>query len=133
MQNVRTMNKFKKITYLLLITAFFSGNVKAQSSPGNQKITITNFKVNEKNDQLIIDWATDGAVATNYWQLQSSTDGKRFSTFALVFGPDPRQPGDSYQYRDKIKKETLTKTYYRLSHIDKDGKEINSEIIQTAK
>ena len=84
------MNNLKIIIYLLLITVIFSDNVKAQSSSEKQKITITNFKVNEKNDQIFIDWSSDRAVATNYWQIQSSKDGKEFSTFALVFGPKPR-------------------------------------------
>lgn len=116
-----------------MIAAFLSCKINAQQSSANIKITITNFKVYEKNDQLFINWSTDGTVATNYWQVQNSTDGKEFSTFALVFGPDPREPGDHYTYMEKIKGEPGTKVYYRLSHIDKDGKEINSEIIRSAK
>lgn len=129
------MKTLQKIICLLIITLFISGNMKAQE-PGNcQKlITITNFKVYENNAQLVIDWSTDGRVETNYWQVQSSTDGQKFSTIALVFGPDPRQKGDNYQYKGKIKDAAAgSKAYYRVSPVDAKGQEINTEIVQLAK
>ena len=117
-----------------MITFFVSGNSKAQQSVCDQKtISITNFKVYENNTQLIIDWATDGTVETNFWQVQSSTDGKKFSTIALVFGPDPRQQGDRYQYKGKVKDATVCKTYYKVCPVDAKGQEINTEIKQPAK
>ena len=129
------MKTFKKIIYLLMITVFTAGNIKAQQSVCDQKtISITNFKVYENNTQLIIDWATDGTVETNFWQVQSSTDGKKFSTIALVFGPDPRQQGDRYQYKGKVKDAaTGSKTYYKVCPVDAKGQEINTEIKQPAK
>ena len=127
------MSDLKKITFLLLITVLLCCNTKGQSSPGNQKITITNFKVDEKDNQLIISWATDGAVATNYWRVQSSTDGRNFSTFAIVLGPDPRQQGDNYQYKGNRVGRKENKNYYRLCAIVDDGKEIINEIIAQAK
>ncbi len=112
-----------------------SGSIKAQQSPSDQKIiTITNFKVYENNTQLIIDWSTDGLVEANYWQVQSSADNQKFSTIALVFGPDPRQQGNRYQYKGKIKDASAGgKTWYRVSPIDAKGQQINTEIIQPAK
>ena len=117
-----------------MITVFTAGSIKAQQSVSDQKIiTITNFKVYENNTQLIIDWSTDGLVETNYWQVQSSTDCEKFSTIALVFGPDPRQQGDRYQYKGKIKDATVCKTYYKVCPVDAKGQEINTEIKQPAK
>jgi hypothetical protein len=129
------MSTLKKIIYLLIITVSISGEIKAQqSSNGSKIITITNFKVYENNAQLIIDWSTDGVVDVNYWQVQSSTDGQQYKTIALVFGPDPRQQGNRYQYKDKIKEPAAAgKIYYRVSPVDTKGQEINTEIIQPAK
>ena len=127
------MKTFKKMTYLFMIAVLLSCNTEAQQVTANSKISITNFKVYENDSQLIIDWATDGTVSTNYWELQRSADGEKFSTFALVFGPDPKQKGDAYQYKGKIKNSKGNKIYYRLCPVGSDGKEINSEIIQSAK
>jgi hypothetical protein len=129
------MSTLKKIIYLLMITVFISGGLKAQQSANGSKIiTITNFKVYENNAQLIIDWSTAGPAEVNYWQVQSSTDGQRYNTIALVFGPDPRQQGDRYQYKGKIREAaTGGKICYRVSPIDAKGQEINTEIILPAK
>ena len=128
------MNTLKKIIYLLMITLLISGNSKAQQSVSDQKIiSITNFKVYENNTQLIIDWSTDGLIETNFWQIQRSADGQKFSTIALVFGPDPRQQGNRYQYKGKIKDAAGSKAYYKVCPIDANGQQINTEIIQPAK
>jgi len=115
-----------------MITVFVFGTAKAQSEAVLSKITITNFKVYENNDQLIIDWKTDGVVDANYWQIQRSEDGKEYATIALVFGPDPRQGANTYQYKGKLNK-AGGKTSYRLSPVDKREKEINTEIIPATK
>lgn len=108
------------------------GTAKAQSAAANSKITITNFKVYEKNNQLIIDWKTDGVVDANYWQVQRSEDGKEYATIALVFGPDPRQGTNTYQYKGKLSK-AGGKISYRVSPVDNREKEINTEIIPATK
>lgn len=126
------MNTLKKIICLLLILVFVFGTAKAQSAAANSKITITNFKVYEKNNQLIIDWKTNGVVDANYWQVQRSEDGKEYATIALVFGPDPRQGTNTYQYKGKLSK-AGGKISYRVSPVDNREKEINTEIIPATK
>lgn len=128
------MNTVKKITLLLTVTVIIFCKSNAQSSITTaQKIVITKFKVYEKDAQLFIDWQTDGTIAANYWQLQSSIDGQKFTTFALVFGPDPRQKEDCYQYKGKIRKTPGVKPIYRLCPVDNNEKEINIEILTSAK
>ncbi len=125
------MSTLKKIVYLLLITVFISGDIKAQDS---KIISITNFKVYENSTQLVIDWSTEGSAEVNYWQVQISTDGKKYNTIALVFGPDPRQKGERYQYKGKIREEwAAAKLYYKVSPVNAKGEEINAEIIPPAK
>ena len=129
------MKTLQKMIYLVMITVYMSGNIQAQELVNCQKFsTMTNVKVYENNAQLVIDWSTDGRVETNYWQVQSSTDGQKFSTIALVFGPDPRQKGDNYQYKGKIKDASDgTETYYRVTPVDAKGQEISTEIVQSVK
>ena len=129
------MSTLKKITYSLLIALFISGGAKAQQAVNDSKIiTITNFKVYENNAQIVIDWSTAGTSEVNYWQVQYSTDGKKYNTMALVLGPDPRQQGEHYQYKGKVREElTAAKVYYKVSPVNAKGEEINSEIIHPVK
>lgn len=127
------MKTIKKITCLLLIAVLVMGKTQAQSTATGSKITITNFKVYENNDQLVIDWQTDGVVEANYWQIQRSTDGKNYATIALVLGPDPRQGTNRYQYKAKMRKRGEAGLSYRLTPVDRSEKEINTEIIPATK
>lgn len=127
------MKTIKNSTCLLLIALFITGTANAQVSPNGSKITITNFTVYEKNDQLVIDWQTDGLVEANYWQIQRSEDGKNFRTIALVLGPDPRQGANRYQYKGKMRKRGESALSYRLSPVDRSEQEINTEIIPATK
>ena len=122
---------FKKIIYLsfFLISAY-KGNSQVAT---NNNIKITNLSINEKADKLYINWATDGAVATNYFEVQRSYDRKTFTTIALVLGPDPRQQGDSYQYMEKVKEKTQKTAWYRLRHVDTNGGQQLTGIVQAEK
>jgi trimeric autotransporter adhesin len=124
----------KKIIYLVVLAMAITLNSNAQSTAaGSKNINITNFTVYAKEAKIVIDWSTDGTAATNYWEVQRSTDGVQFSAIALVLGADPRQDGDKYQYMEKVKDSKTTTAYYRLRHIGADGKEQLSNIIQPAK
>ena len=123
------MNYLKTINRLLIILSILFGTVKegvAQNSP----IKIIKFNVYAKEAKLFIEWSTDGAVPTNIWEVQSSTNGKDFSTIALILGPDPAKHGDQYQYKEPIKSNRVPARFYRLRHLDSAGKEQISEIIQ---
>lgn len=123
----------KTIINCLLFVCLFSCQTKAQPSVNDNKINITSFNVYEKDNKIFINWATDGTASVNYWEVQRSTNGTEFSTIAMVLGPDPRQQGDNYQYMEKVKDSKVTVVYYRLCHIDTNGKEIFSEIKQLTK
>ena len=129
------MSTLKKITYLILFALVISGGAKAQQAVNDSKlITITKFKVYENNAQIVIDWSTEGAADVNYWQVQYSTDGKKYNTMALVLGPDPRVQGERYQFKGKVREElTGAKVYYKVSPVNAKGEEINTKIIHTAK
>lgn len=120
-----------KFFYLVaLLTAL---NLTATAQNNSKTINITNFTVYAKEAKIVIDWATDGASPTNYWEIQRSSDGVQFAAVALVLGPDPRQAGDKYQAADKLKDIKGAAVYYRLRHIGTDGREQLSNIIQLAK
>lgn len=106
---------------------------EAQGRRNPSTIKITQFNVYEKNNQIAVEWATDAAVPTNYWEVQRSADGTGFSTIALVLGPDPGKPGDTYHYKEQVGKGRHPGNYYRLCHVAADGTRQMSEINQPAK
>jgi hypothetical protein len=102
---------------VLLILAHLDGICQTQQA----KINYTSFTVNAVKKVIMIDWATDNKVATNYFEIQRSVDGVNFKTIAMVMGPDPKQINcDCYEGFDK----PLTnrhKYFYRLKHVSTDG------------
>ena len=109
-------------SFKLVSSALYTNN--------NSFINITNFTAHEKGNKLFIDWATDGTVPTNYFEVQRSNDGKVFSTVAIVLGPDPQQAGDKYQYMEKVKNVISQPVYFRLKHISTNGEIQLTKIIQ---
>ena len=117
-------NIYKCLTALLIITFSHSNGICQEH---NAKVSYTSFTVNEASNKVVIDWITDNKVATNYFEIQRSTDGKNFKTVALVFGPDPRQSeGNSYECFDTPSNKK--KYFYRLKHVNTDGEAELSEV-----
>lgn len=113
------MNKNLLSFFLLFAILIICNTAFAQQ----KNINVTNFVIKKTDNKVKIDWKTDGAIATNYFAIQKSTDGINFKTVALVLGPDPKQKnGDCYECIDKDSKDSKT-SYYRLIHVDNDGRE----------
>jgi recombinational DNA repair protein RecR len=127
------MSYKKKIFYFVLLLVFNTICSIAQSDKKIETILITNFTIYEKENKLNINWTTNGAIATNFWKVQCSSDKIQFSTIAIVLGNDPLQQGDSYAYKQKIKSKEDIILYYRLCHTDANGNEEFSEILKPAK
>ena len=122
----------KKATYLLFFLVSGTLFAKAQTASTTPQINIAKLIAYEKDGRFFIDWATDGPDKTNYWEVQSSTDGKTFSTIALVLGPDPSKPGEQFGYKGKIAAQK-TAVYYKVVHISLSGIKQESNIIKLAK
>jgi len=122
------MYHFKKTAIVIIAAIGSMLSVKAQKTANDPSLTITNFKVYEKNNKQVVEWGTGSTVATNYWQVQSSTDGATFTTIALVLGDDPTNPG-TYRLVNGAKKVNSVKKYYRLCYVNTDGTVQYSKII----
>jgi hypothetical protein len=105
------------IALVILIWAHSEGMCQTPKA----KINYTSFTVNAVKKVIMIDWATDNKVATNYFEIQRSVDGVNFKTIAMVMGPDPKQTNcDCYEGFDKPST-TKHKYFYRLKHVSTDG------------
>ena len=86
-------------------------------------IKYTGFTVTAKLDKATVAWSTDNSFTTNYFEVQKSSDGINYKTIALVLGPDPKQPGcDCYGCFEKLTHKNFKPAWYRLKHIDINGK-----------
>ena len=122
----------KKSSYFLSILILAALFTQAQTTTANTKINISKLIAYEKDNRFHIEWSTDGTSKSNYWEVQSSADGKRFSTIAFVMGPDPSKPGEEYEYKGKINNQQ-PQAYYRIIHIDTAGIKQQSDVIKLIK
>ncbi len=111
--------KFYSSRFILLSAIIF---LASTSFAQQRDVNITGFTVSANENKVVLDWKTDGTLATNYFEVQKSADGINFKTIALVLGPDPKQTsGDSYGFFDKNLAKNLKQSYYRLVHVDANG------------
>ncbi|MEP7164570.1 MAG: hypothetical protein ABI741_07745 [Ferruginibacter sp.] len=122
------MKKASHLIIFLLLGVF----TEAQISPAGSNINISKLIAYEKDSSFFIDWATDGIVKTNYWEVQTSIDGKAFSTIAFVLGPDPAKPGEQFGYKGKISDQKPA-VFYRIVHISSSGIKQPGNIIKLVK
>lgn len=112
------------VVVLCLSFAFTTSAQKTESA----KINITNFQVVKEQNKVVINWATDKASNTNYFEVEKSTDGKNFKTVAYVLGADPTKTDcECFGCFDKISGRAK-ESYYRLKHVNTDGNVQFSEV-----
>lgn len=115
----------KKLQQCIIVFLIFLliHSVSLGQTPVTQqgKVNYTSFTVNAIQKRIMIDWATDNKIPTNYFEIQRSKDGVNFKTIALVMGSDPKQINcDCYEGFDKPDASTK-KYFYRLKHFAMNG------------
>jgi hypothetical protein len=114
--------KIFQILGFITLTSLISLEGWSQDKKGPKNINYTSFTVSTKQNKVMLNWTTDNAVSTNYFEIQKSSDGVNYKTIALVMGPDPKQPGcDCYGCFEKLSGKNVKQSYYRLKHINADG------------
>lgn len=94
-------------------------------------VTWLYFKGEAKNKSVYLQWATSSEKNTNYFQVEHSSDGKKFEAIGEVKAAGNSQEEQRYEFYDNIN--DATKVYYRLAEKDLDGKIHFSEIINVQK
>ncbi len=82
----------------------------------SQPVKLISFDGSIQNEKILLNWTIAENQQAGMFELQRSSDGKNFTTAALVFGTD-KENTDSYQFYEKAKSKT---TSYRLKIIYKD-------------
>jgi hypothetical protein len=97
---------------------------------GNQSILpITGFNLSGvlNNGVPQLSWTTITEVNSNYFNIESSTDGVTFNTIGNLAAAGNSNTTKSYVYADKLA--TSSVVYYRIKEVDKDGSASYSNII----
>lgn len=87
---------------------------------------LLSFQGSIKEQKVILDWRVADNESAKQFEVEKSTDGKKFSLAALVFGTDQPETGN-YSFSEKG---IHQKTLYRIRVIDKDEQITNSAVIE---
>lgn len=123
---MKVNNTLKFILILIIVFAGFNTNAQTIGQP-----EFKDFSLNTSGAKLIINWSTVSSVGNNYFEIEKSRNGKDFKTYAYVLGPDPQKAQNDFGYYDSLKGQKGV-FYYRIKHVDEDGKTLLSDI-QTIK
>lgn len=124
-------------TYLrcIIVVLFFSITyINSFSQAANaEKAFVTDLTVAVENNQVLVNWVIPDVSTSNYCEVQSSLDGKTFSTIGMVMGADPRQTNNGYAFKQGLKKLKQGRVYYRVLNVGTNGKAYASNVIKTTK
>jgi 1,4-alpha-glucan branching enzyme len=80
-------------------------------------VTLVSFTGKNNGNTNLLSWKVDNENGLNYYELEQSIDGQKFSTIAQI-----KATGNSnYSYADNISSAASLLYYYRLKMVDIDG------------
>lgn len=80
---------------------------------------VYDVQIEQKAAHVILQWKADNEPKEIYYEIESSTDGKTFQSFAIVLGGFSEDA--HYNYKARMKTAATTKTFYRIKQINNDG------------
>ncbi len=93
-------------------------------------IELLSFETTCENDNIVLYWVTSSEINNDYFSIQKSTDGYKFSELIIVQGSGNSNNQINYSWIDNI--QLGTTVYYRLKQVDFDGKFSYSNIIASS-
>jgi hypothetical protein len=84
-------------------------------------IHLVSFSGKEKNKQADLNWLTSYDSNTDYFELEKSTDGSRYTSLASIASSTGRRATDGYTYHYTDATLSAGQTYYRLKMVDLNG------------
>lgn len=83
-------------------------------------VTLASFNANKAADATILRWTTASENNNSHFEIQRSTDNKKFETIGIVKGSGNSSKKVNYSFSDAALLSAKT-VYYRLKQIDFDG------------
>ncbi len=92
-------------------------------------IMLSSFNGYWQNKWAVLKWTTQMESNNRVFEVQRSTDGRRFATIATVMGAGNSQVLRHYQYNDESAASVNGLLYYRLKQVDFDGQSTLSQVV----
>lgn len=86
------------------------------------------FAAETVEDHVLLHWTTAEEVNNDYFEIQRSTDSKRWMSIGKMTPEIVYANGNNYQFLDQQARQTGNKIYYRIKQVDIDGKSSYSAI-----
>lgn len=80
------------------------------------------FTTQQSNTKINLTWDSNTATSVNHFVIERSYDGNEFTDIATVFAFEKDAVKFPYQFADKNFSAAKAVVYYRIRHIDVDGK-----------
>lgn len=92
-------------------------------------VTLSSFTGHWQNKWAVLKWTTQLESNNRVFEIQRSTDGRRFTTIGTVLGAGNSNTVRHYQYNDEEAAGIGAVIYYRLKQVDFDGNNKLSEVV----
>jgi hypothetical protein len=83
-------------------------------------VTYTYFNARKVNNDAVLSWETATEINSDYFEIQTSADGKSFTALGRLKAAGNSSTPKSYSYVDR--NITIGDHFYRLKQVDRDGK-----------
>jgi len=103
------------------------GKVTLYGSGSAIPIELLSFKAIKERKEILLSWQTASEQNSDYFAVERSTDGKKFTGIGRVNASGTSMETHNYSLTDKNPATGLN--YYRLKQVDKDGHFTLSKII----
>lgn len=117
----------KNLYISFLMVVVLSNTVLAQES--NSNTIVYNVKTIVEKNALTIEWDSD-KPADSYWQIQASSDGKKFISVGHVFGRNVSVTSKAFAFKMKYEKSKNEGLVYRVVWMENS---LNGWVGQTLK
>ncbi|ADR23587.1 hypothetical protein MATR_25580 [Marivirga tractuosa] len=106
----------------------FSDFAIGASSEGALPVQLLNFEAEQKQNGVLLKWATASEKNNSHFEIQKSTNGKDFETIGMVEGNGNSSKTIEYDYTDYSSHGNIS--YYRLQQFDFDGENEYSPVVK---
>ena len=116
-------------TYQYVCTPHAPNMAGTFTASGSLPVTLSEFKLNIKNNNPVLVWKTLTEQNTDYFSLRKSIDGTTYTEVAKVAAAGNSITEKSYTFADDMVNTKHKYAYYLLVTVDKDGKKQFSETL----
>jgi hypothetical protein len=109
------------------LTTFSDYVIAKTTSAVSLPISLVDFTATPAKNSVLLSWATNMEVNNDFFTLEKSKDGNKFTALTSVKGAGNSTSTKTYRYTDDDVTEGIL--YYRLSQTDFDGTTVKHKVV----